>query len=299
MASKTIIDREKTAEHLQGALQVHGPEAAAELARALEPEAAGDLEVPDMEAFQVLLQRRLATSRRRLVAADEAHLEDLRRLKTLRRSRDAAVRELRRLLASLRQGVDAFYGPGASAGALLLEGPTPRDPVALSRTAARVADHLEEAPIPIPESAIPGVDLHPLRWIDLIRLPLARLDRSLKSLAEERRDAVDSLLAKNAAKREYDRLYSASTRMLQEFFRYVGMDEMAETIRPRRRRRSAAQEGLPDEAPIENPAEEATELPIEAPATTRVASTEQRRPRLALVPPARAPDPAPDSLPAP
>jgi len=279
MASKTIISREKTAEGLRGVLVSHGAEAADELAKALAPEASEEVEMPEMEDFQILLRRRLDTSRQRLVAADEAHLAVLKRLAHLRRSRDGAVEEVRRLLARLRHLVEGVYGPSTSAEVLLLEGPTPRDPVVLQRTATRVVEHLEELGFPRPEEALAGIELAPHLWIDLLRQPLERLGASLVALTHEKRSAVDSLLAKNAAKKNYDRLYGATTRMVREFFRYVGMDEMAATVRPRRRKASAGSSVLA--------------IPDEIPETSAAAPSPALGPHLVLLPASSAPDPSP------
>jgi len=219
----------------------------------LEPEVTPEVEIPDMEDFQILLRRRLDTARKRLVTADEGHLKALRRLKVLRRARDLAVGELRRLLARLRQAVEGVHGPGAAAEVLLLEGPTPRDPVVLQRTAARTLEHLEQTGLPTPPAPLAEIDLGADLWVDLIREPLQSLGDSLSSLALEKRDAVDTLLAKNAAQKDYDRLYASTTRMLQEFFRYVGMDEMADTIRPPRRKVSSGPEEAAEDPENESP----------------------------------------------
>jgi len=295
MATKAVIQRQKTAANLRACLQSHGAEAASELERALEAETTPEVEVPDMEDFQILLRRRLETARRRLVLADEAHLRDLRRLKALRVSRDRAVGELRRLIARLRAAVDGVCGPGSAAEALLLEGLTPRDPVVLQRVVVRSVQHLEERGLPRPQGSLGAIDLAPELWVDLLREPLDRLAEALTNLTLEKRAAVDSLLAKNAAKKDYDRLYASTTRMLQEFFRYVGMDEMAGSIRPRRRKTSSVEEVPEADEALDGAAQDFSE---EAPDIAREKDLQPiHRHGLALVPLARAPDEASEPLP--
>lgn len=274
MIPRAIVHRQKSAAGLKAALNVHRTEAAEGVARQLEQETGPDLPLPDLEGFQLLLRKRLERARRELLAADELHHERKLRLRSLRHDRTEIQKDLRRLVHRLRLGVEAVYGVGSSGRILGHHGPTPRDPVVLSRAVKRILRQLPQGPPPHLE-ALPGTHLDAAAWIPLLEEPLARLEFVLHRIAHQKQEVVSALVAKNRAQAEYDHLEGTTRRMLRELYRYAGMEDVAESLHPRRRRGRSAEE-------VEEPALEEPET--EEPETEEPRTEEESRPRLVLVP---------------
>jgi len=240
MASKMVIDRQRTAAYLRGALASHAPTASAKFLEILEPDLRDEEPAPDMESVQRLLRRRLDRLRAQLVRADQAHNRDLEVLERLRERRDAAVAELAHLLARLRSILVGLWGRQTCSQLLGFQGNTPRDPVVLHQVVRRLVTSLRDDDFPVPASTLGGLRIDPIAWSHLLEEPAERLGRSLEEIALEHQDAATALIHKNEAMATYDHAYKATSRMLQELYRYVGMTEMAEKVRPRRRRRRKA-----------------------------------------------------------
>jgi hypothetical protein len=234
MYSKMVTQREKSADALSGVLASHTNEAADLFREMLAPHLDEGDSVPDLAQMQILLDRRLATLRRRLVSADRSHFGERKGDSTLRDERDTAVTELVQLLYRLRNIVDRACDGEVCKDLWGLEGTLPRDPAAVRNVTGRVVEQLRDPSFELPE-ALPGVALDPTPWIALLEEPLERLDQALKQLAQERGETARSQVSKDEALEDYDRAYQATARLFEDLFRLVGMTKLAGKVRDRRR----------------------------------------------------------------
>lgn len=262
MSSKMVTDRQKTANELLGVLDSHAEEANTAFAALLGTELRDGEVVPDLVFLQELLRRRLDKLDLELVAADEANLKEKKEDFEQRLKRDSAASEVSSLLSRLRAGFDATCGSGTCARILGIEGTVPRDPVVLARLAARVLAHLRAGGVEKADS-LGGFRWDPQEWIDLLEGPTKELQSSTRHLARERQDSVSSLLRKTEAMEAYDRTYLSLARVMENLFRYTGLDGLAERVRPSKRT-SEAEAEVPEEAP-EELAEEASKAMLSAP----------------------------------
>ena len=235
MISKMVTDRKKTASDLGAALNVHTSEASEALRQMLEPFLQEGDTVPDLPMLQRLLGRRLASLKAQLVDADELYSEDQRGDKVLRRIRDDASRELVNLIGRMRGAVEKICGEPICQSLWGLEGAMPRDPVVVQSVAARVLTELRKGSFRLTGDPLPGVQVDSALWVERLEEPLARLDEVLDQLAQDNRETLESQLAKHRILAEYDRSYQATARILEEFFRYVGITDLSERVRPSQR----------------------------------------------------------------
>ena len=239
MISKMVTDRQKNANVLTAALKKHAARAGSRFSDLVRPYLQEGEEIPDLVFFQELLQRHLAAVHEDLVAVDDLHHQEQQDDQAVREARDLAVSDLTALLVRLRFIVKGVCGADSCGKVLDLEGAVPRDPVVLQRYARRVVERLESGSLGAQKSILEGVSIDVAPWIRLIEEPLGRLEEALGQLSDESRDTIESQLAKNAQMADYDRAYRSSARILENVFRFVGMDELAARVRPPSHRRSS------------------------------------------------------------
>lgn len=254
MASKMVTDRQKKATALGAVLDHHAREATETFIREMETELRGDEQVPDLHLFQELLLRRLQRNAQALVEADEQHRQEKKDDVTHRKTRDSAVEELTPILTRLSKAVEMACGAGSCNELLDLDKVIPRDPVVLHRHVERVLRKLRNQGFEAPGTTLVGFHISGEEWIPLLEEPNRRLGEALFHLSRESRQTVDTQRQKNAAFKRYDRTYLASARILESFFRYIDLDDLAEKVRPRRRSSGSSRRPAPaPEAPSPEP----------------------------------------------
>lgn len=276
MYSKMVTQRKKTASDLGAALNVHTSEASKALRQMLEPYLEDGDSVPDLPKLQRLFQRRLLDLRAQLAEADEVNLAEKRNDQALRQVRDETTLELVDLMSRLRFIVDKSCGKPVCQTLWGLEGTLPRDPVVVQGLAARIVKELRRESGRLPVDPMPGVQLDPLAWVEQLETPLAILEEALFQLSDDKRETLQSRVAKSRLLAEYDRAYQATARILEDFFRYVGQMDMAAVVRTSRRNPAPALPQVPEtgEEGLEpGPEGEAPQELATAPATPEAPST--------------------------
>jgi len=287
MTSKMVTDRQKHATALTAALHTHAATASSRFQRLIEPYLREGEQIPDLIFFQELLQRRLAGLRKDLVQVDDQNHRELQEDTKARETRDQSVTELTSLLISLRLTVKGVCGAKRCGEILDLEGPIPRDPVVLQRHAHRVLERLQQGSVESASMALPGVTLDSGPWIEVLEEPLQRLDEALERLSNEQRDTIESLRSKQSLLTDYDRAYGTSARILENFFQHVGLDFLAQRVRPGIRSSGSASstEGI-----LAAPAPPESESSGAAAPPDPVASPPQPQPLLGELKPERIPE---------
>jgi hypothetical protein len=230
MASKMVVDRQARGADVLAALAVHGGEVADGLRREVGDAAGG------VAQLQATLRRRLEGRLEALVAADEEHLAATGDLVAARRRRDAAARELYRLLVAVRKLAEGLYGTGA--GELLrIEGRVAQRPVPMLRQARRVMARLADPAMTRPERRFASATADEGEWAELLAPAIEALAAALDSADRARRRAESTLLAKTEALAAYDLAHGRLARYGEALFELAGLPEYASRLRPRVRRR--------------------------------------------------------------
>jgi hypothetical protein len=231
MPSKQVVDRQKSAQAVIAAGETNASLIAAELEKLLTPHLRKTEKIPDVDLLIDLVARYLGTSTDAMIAADEKNLLDLAGDDAARNDRDAAAAALYAAVGDLREWVTALFGT-AALRALGFSGPTPQEPVALSRFAGEVISALTSPKLPKPKRA--GIKWDPTDAI--AELKAAREALALAGASPEAREDQGTLAAKNTAIAEYDERFARTAGFYAGLFRLAGQADLADRVRPSPRR---------------------------------------------------------------
>ena len=262
MPSKLVVDRQKSAAQVAAAGETHAGTIGAALPTALSPVLQEGEAVPNVTFLVVLLMRYLLFKLNLMVTADETRDSELRHDAKPRAARDTVARQLYDQILQVRDTVTGIYGE-AIARELGLVGETPSEPVALMRLANQVAEELGQMHLPTPRML--GVTLDVAAIVQSLTAITSQLDTHLADLAREARQAQTTLTNKNRAIAGYDTTYTAIIQILSGLLLLAGEPELAERIRPTRRRAQQAEEG--ENEPPKPPTSEAPQAPKATKAT--------------------------------
>ncbi len=249
MASKQITDREKSARSVVAIGETQSEASEAPLVKLLKPHLAKGETLPNIALLLTLVSRALDASKTRMVEADAAHEAELGDDEPVRRARDEAASTLSDKVIELREILTGVYG-SATASAVFA-GPTPEDPVVLSRFAGEVATQLVRVKLPPPR--IKGAKLDTAETASALQEHSATLDMHLKGVARELREAQATLDAKNQAMAAYDELFSGVATTLTGLLRLAGKADLAARVRPSTRRPGQTATDAEDKAAPEQP----------------------------------------------
>lgn len=269
MPSKLVVDRQKSAAQVAAAGETHAGTIGTALPTALSPVLQAGETLPDFRFFVVLLMRYLLFKLNLMVTADETRDSELRHDAQPRAARDNVARQLYDQILQVRDTVTGIYGE-AVARELGLVGETPVEPVALMRLANQVAEDLGQMHLPAPRML--GATLDIATIVQQLTATTSELDGHLVDLAREIRQAQTTLTNKNRAIAGYDTTYTAVIQILGGLLLLVGEPELAERIRPTRRRTQQADEG--ENEPPKPPSPQAPQTPKPTKATKAAKATQ-------------------------
>jgi len=238
MASKQVVNREKAGLASSPAATTHRAAIDREVRALLAPYLADGEAMPDVSLLVTLIARAIDDAKANMVAADEAHQQELADDPGARTARDDVSGALFGSVVQLREICTGLLG-GKALATLNLSGPTPQDPVMLSRYVGEVVTALATAQL---TSRIPGATFNAQDWSDRLKRDREALDGKLKEVARENREAEATLVARNAAMIDFDNALSRSNAMLTAFLRLAGQDELASRLRVARRKQGSSEE---------------------------------------------------------
>ena len=228
MGSKMVVDKQKSAESVQAALEAFKEAMAGGIGAVLgtEAEAAAGL-LLDKAAL------RLKESTDAMVAADDAHLKELSDDTDMLAERDEKAAEVYSNLVEFREIGAAVYGDSYMRR-LGFDGNTPQDPTAMDRLAGQVLSSVETVSPPSPRRA--GLSLNAADWTLPLKGSRKALSEAISAAAREKREADTTLVAKNAAMDNYDKVFSITATMVSSLLSFAGQKELARRVRPSSRR---------------------------------------------------------------
>lgn len=233
MYSKMVTRRQDEAATVIQAAFTHAEAVGARLEQTLVPALPGTAENSIAE-FIRRLGRTLKASIDALVAADMAHEIEKADDRPVRGEVDEAAAALYRELVDLRRAVAAVGGARALALAGLT-GVTTREHTALLRLGRDVQDRL-----PVLASQISprrGLSFDAAAYAAPLAAATNRLDDAQYAWLHEVRQREVTLMLKNEAMAAYDACYQEVAGALEALFRLAGLGELADRVRPPRRRR--------------------------------------------------------------
>ncbi len=227
MASKMVLDRNRSALLVMQAAETHGP-AVGEKLKAVLGDAAPDA-AATIRALGDVIRRDAAA----MVAADEAHEAELADDAAPRAARDAAFETVSSLLGEVRATTAVAYGEAAVAE-LGFAGKTLREPMALVALAGTVVERLprlrDRAPVTL------ALRFDPAVYEAALAPAIAALRASLDEVRREAREAEATHTAKQRALATYDERFAAAASALTGLFHLAGEHALAERVRPSARR---------------------------------------------------------------
>lgn len=244
MASKKVMKRFRRERTLISLLRDYRGDTVEAVARRLAPFAEpGDDIAGSVDCLLRALERMLAASQQEALRDSARHGGTMDRVGELRRERNEAARELRKLLVEIRGTTAALFGREASNHLLRIKGATAREksPHALLFQARSALDRLGSPNVELPEprAAMPGweksAQASRRRWSESLRAGYTRLQEAHTRLEEETHRTDSTRVGKSDTVDAYHRELTAIAN-LQEALLVVGEEpEIARTIWDRQR----------------------------------------------------------------
>jgi hypothetical protein len=239
--SKMVTRRQVEAAVVIQAAVTHGDVVAARLEQTLAPGLGSEAPGSGSSTADLIqrLGRTLQASIEALVEADHAHEIKKAGGRRVRREAKEAAAMLYRELVDLRRVVDAVGGRVALVK-VGLEGITTREPLALCRVGDAVHTRLPGLASEL--AGRRGLTFDATAYVGPGAAATSRLEVAREEWVREQRERDITLMHKLRAMSAFDTCYLSVARALEALFRLAGMDELADRVRPTRRR------GQPEDA---------------------------------------------------
>lgn len=241
MASKLTAQRAAVIRSLTSSVRQHGDPIAASLEQRLFPDGVP----PGLTLAMVIAALAAAAEREygRLAMVDVALAKELTDDAQYRDERDDSVADLRVVVQRSRDAMSAGFGK-AAISKVGLEGRQPDVPDQLVQLARAAADLVESA-----ELGAPALPTDRAAVAAQLRAGADRVDRSLGDVSREEREAQTLRNERDRIDLEVRRVYGGFADAFAGFASAVGLDEIANRVRPTARRRA----GLPEEEDVLDP----------------------------------------------
>ena len=265
MATKMVTDKSAEASFLGATASTFLREVSPPLAGSLSPLLAEGEILPDIPLLANLVVRFVESRLDRLIAADKANIDARANLLEPRLERDQASGLTSANLFGIRDICRGLYGRKLTARIIPDDRRIPQRPQALLHEAEHVLERLQDPDLALPERKLFGVTVDAGELVKNFEPSVAELRSALDEVDEKNREAQITQAAKDKAMAEFNAGFSAAIRLLESLAEIAGVPELADKVRPTRRRRSGGQdEEAPDEATAEPEAtsEEATDSDV-------------------------------------
>lgn len=233
--AKQVTDRQGATETVASAAETH----AERIADAFE-ETFGDCleakeKMPDVALLLKLVARKLRRTNQALVDASDAYDKELADDAGPREARDEAAAALTSEVVGIRGTIESIFG-AAMLESLGITGKTEVEPKAILAKAKRLAGELQDPGRKWPKPTRKGIKINPGEWIGDLEPWINALDKTLKDVARESREAQAAYDAKERAMEAHDDGFMRIARFVSGLFFLVRDDKLAKKIRPSARR---------------------------------------------------------------
>lgn len=246
MPSKPVIRRQKAADVLRSAIKTHQDVAAESLTEVLTPLLAEGETVIDLATFQSHLLRLVTRHEEEMVAADQAHDDEIKGNAGPRRRRDRIARDLGQRLRQCRQAALGAFDADEAKDFLKLDGSIDdRDAESLLRQVRQVVSHLRNTNLAAPSGVLESSTFDREGWADMLEPPMEELQAAVDAVADEVSDDQETRVVRLAALDRMDDTLITVSHLMQYVYRLGGNRGFESAVVPilRRRARPSTQEG--------------------------------------------------------
>lgn len=244
MASKQVIARQRGAETVLSVVRAQAQALTRESSRILHE---GVEQAFDLPAVVSGCELALARLRDALVAADTALERELGDDDAVRAARDEVAAVIRSRLVESREILTGLYGSDVSRP--IFAGEMPDDVTTLARYTNEVGARLRATKLG--DSRVPGAQLDAAALADGLVALGNKLDEALAAVADEVREAQVLREARNVKMAAFDQTFTAVATIFEGLFLLSGQRELANRVRPSRRRPgTTAEEPEPTPTPV-------------------------------------------------
>lgn len=237
MPSKMVVDRQKRSLLIIAAGHEHDEAIAQAIAREFGPYLQHGEKLPDLKLLVQLATRRLEQGVTVMTNADELHILELGDDDEPRQRRDAAAATLTQTISDLREIATGMFKSDVLK-TLGLESAPKADPAMLPSYVNIVTTNLKTRSLP--PSRIPDAKFNAAGWVKKLDAERETLDKALKDVARETREAETTLTQKNAAMSAHDASQSVVAGFMASLLELAGQPELAGRVQPVRRAGRAA-----------------------------------------------------------
>jgi hypothetical protein len=233
--AKQVTDRQGATEMVASAAETH-----AERINKAFDEMFGDCleakeKMPDVGLLLKLVARKQRRLNKSLVEASDAYDKELSDDSGPREARDRAAAALTAEVVGIRSTVESAFG-AAMLTSLGIDGKTEVEPKAILAKAKRLVSELKDPGRKWPKPARKGVKVNPGEWVGDLEEWINALEKALKDVARETREAQAASDAKERAMGANDDSFMRIARFVSGLFFLVRDDKLAKKVRPSARR---------------------------------------------------------------
>lgn len=247
MPSKQVTDRSRSAGIVGTNAETYAAEVGARTVAQLSPFLQAGEAVPDTALLLRLLARFLASKSTALEDADRAHEAEISDDAAPRAERDSAEVELRETTVEFRDAIGAKYGEVGLRTLGVYEA-APSHALPLTHYVRDFHAALIDDRRALTGSVRRGVHIDRAAMAAELLPLLERLEGALRVVAQEAAELHITKTAKDRAFEENDRTFTAVANATQGLLMLAGRKDLAERVRPSRRRPGTVEE---EEAPVE------------------------------------------------
>ncbi len=238
MANKMVTDRSADASLLSAAAAIFPREISLALKEVLSPFVGEGETVTDVTILPVLAARLVVNRRDRLIVADKANIDAKAELIEPRLRRDEAFHQASDTIYRIRDVCRGLYGPELTARIMPDDRRIPQRPKAFLHLGEHVLERLIDVERTLPSQTLLGINVERVELSANFASDLEELGEALDEVDLKRREAEITQSEKAEAMDEFNVLYGAAIRLLEALAILAGKPELAERVRPTRRRRS-------------------------------------------------------------
>ena len=264
MRAKMIRDRRKSSLAVESSVDIHGADVASDLETLFADQLNEGEAMPSFLIVMHLLKRQLAAARQHLVATAARHLEQVDGDTKARNRRDELNARLETKGRRLRDVLDGLHGDGGSKQIAGLDRRTAQEPVALLAQTERIIERFSTLGAAAGEPELAGFTMDPDAVVADLEPDYKALSEIVQELTRQKRRFDATLIAKDEAQEEYDRIFRAVASTLAAFYILAGHDELARRVIPSTRRAGRTQADVPDEERGGQPESPDSDEPSEA-----------------------------------
>ncbi len=212
------------------------------------------------------LDRELEAAQETLVSAEDAHMRTRVRRSHLARTSEELTTGLYDRQVATRRTLAGVFGPELGFEIAAVEGTTPRRLGRLVDQVDQTVQLLRRPEVDVPTLVVDGVEVTLDTMATSLETGLTNLNGVRVDLEQARKAVDETVVVRNKAIEEYDRVFPWAARALESYFRLAGEIELANRIRTSVRRVTRRQT-TDEDGDVESPSSGGSQTGAEAPAS--------------------------------